>query len=885
MADASFYQSSFLGGEWSLAQQGRMDDPRYRTAMSVCLNGLQLETGAWVRRPGFMFAGRTPRGAPARVMSLNFTSVQPYSMEFSDGLIRFRNGVAFAMINAPLAVISISTDNPARVRFSQPHGTNTGEYVQFSNLGLSLPTLQNRQFQVTSIDAYTLSIADDLLGGVDGSLLGALPAGVIASRLLQIITTYTKGAANDWTNIRVVQAETQALLLNGQAPNIVTVLTQPTATQFATFDYRSVTFVDGPYLDPFNGNTSVITGASIVLAYTGTGPYTLAAQQQGGGAAPAIFAATDVGRQMRLLSAPPTWQSATSYASNALVTYNFQVFKNVSGGAIAGDQPDLFPAVWTLQTGQRTIWVYGTITAYNSPTSVQFSVLGPGSTNLALYTTPIEFWRLGVYSTTTGWPTCGCYHENRVWLAGAVTNRFDASMSFGLQPGSNQILMSPTGSDGTVATNNGLSYTLAAKDVNQILWMEPEQQGIVCGTKGGEWLVQATAQNLPLSPTNIQAHRYTTVGCANVEPKHSPMTLLFVQKQGRKVMEFFPDVYAGRFTAPNLVKDAKHLTIGGILELAYQQELSPLLWARRGDGALIGCTYKRESLTAHDLPTFSAWHRHTLGSGRAVESIATCGNATGTLDALTVVTNDPATNIRWVEVLSDIPDENAGLLPAWNLDASVAPSSYQINIVTDVPVALGLNGLWHLNGKTVTVWAGGLDIGDWPVVNGSIAVPFGDGVNSGPAGTSNTTGPFRPGGGGYLLTPDFVNSFAGAMPIVVGFNYECDGQILRPNTQAESGARNGPAFGKKRLQNMMALQTVNTQGIEFGTAFTAGRMQPAYFKDLAGNTLPVNQLFSGIFWSTIEDVWSYDGMLAWRVTRPYPATIAAIGGFLKTNDY
>lgn len=864
--------------------QGRMDDPRYRTAMNVCINGVQLETGAWVRRPGFMFAGLTPRGNPARVISFNFTSSQPYSMEFSDGLIRFRNGIGFVLVNTPLQVVSISADNPAQVRFSQPHATNSGEYVQFAGLGLTSPTLQNRQFKVTSIDAYTLSIADDIAGGIDGSLLDPVPAGVTASRISQIITTYAKGSANDWANIRVIQAETQALLLNGQAPNILTALTQPAGAQFATFDYRSVNFIDGPYLDPYN--TGQITQTSIGLTASGTsGTITLTAAQLNGNPAPAIFASTDVGRQMRLFSAPPTWLSTGTYINGAFVLFQGQVFKNTSGSTLTpGGQPDISPSQWTLSTGLLAFWIYGTITAVNSSTSVQFHILGPGSFGL-LYTTPVELWRLGVYSTTTGWPTCGCYHEGRVWLGGAISNRFDASQSNGLAPGSNQLLMSPTGVDGTVASSNGISYILNAKDVNQMLWMEPDQQGIVIGTRGGEWLVQATTQNLPLSPTNIQAHRYTTVGCANIEPKRTPLTMVFVQKQGRKVMEFFPDVYSGRFTAPNLTLPAKHLTVGGLLELAYQQELSPIVWARRADGTLLGCTYKRENMAARELPAFGAWHQHTLGSGRIVESIATCGNANGTLDTLTMVSNDPATNIRWVEVLSDIPDENAAITAAWNLDGSVAPSSYQIAVVTDVPVGLQINGLWHLNGKTVSVWAGGLDVNDWPVVNGSITIPFGDGINSGPNGTSNTTGPFRPGGGGYLLTPDFVNAFAGAMPIVVGFTYESDGQILRPNTQQESGARNGPAFGKKRLQNMIAIHAVNTQGVEYGTDFSTGRMQPAYFRDKAGTTYPVNQLFSGIFWDTIGDDWSYDGMLAWRVTRPYPATIAALGGFLKTNDY
>ena len=37
---------------------------------------------------------------------------------------------------------------------------------------------------------------------------------------------------------------------------------------------------------------NVITTSSIVLAFTGGGPYTMTAQQLGGGAAPDIFAAT-----------------------------------------------------------------------------------------------------------------------------------------------------------------------------------------------------------------------------------------------------------------------------------------------------------------------------------------------------------------------------------------------------------------------------------------------------------------------------------------------------------------------------------------------------------------------------------------------------------------
>ncbi len=884
MAGASYVQTNFLSGEFSKSMQGRMDDPRYRSAMNLCLNGIMLETGAWIRRPAFLFAGRTPSGRPARVYPFNFTSIQPYSLEFSDDLIRIRNGIEFVLFNNQPTILSISATSPAVVRTESPHGGTNGQYMQFGNLGMNLPTLQNRQFEITVIDDVTFSIADDILGAVDGSVLGLIPSGLTAQLLYFIPTTYAKGTANDWANIRIIQAETQAILLNGQAPNLITALTDPTASEAATFNFQNVVFVDGPYLDPFNNQA--ISVSSVGLTPSGTaGVITLTAALIGGSPAPAIFASTDVGRQLRLFSAPPTWQGSITYPVGGLVIFNGQVFKCVKAIPSQGDQPDITPTAWTLQGGQRAIWLYGVISAVNSPTSVQFSTLGPGGLTL-LYTTPIELWRLGVYSDTTGYPTCGCYHEGRVWLGGAISNRFDSSMSNGLsvQTG-NQLLMSPTAVDGTVSDSNGISYTLNASDVNEMLWMQSDQQGILCGTAGGEWLIQATTANLPLSPTNIQGHRYTTVGCANIEPKRTPMTLVFVQKFLRKIMEFFPDVYSGRLTAPNLTETAKHLTVGNIEEIAYQQELSPTVWARRGDGVLLGCTYKRENLMARELPTFAGWHHHALGSGRIFESINVAGNTTGTLDTLIGVTNDPVTNIRWVEVLDDMPDENNPITAARFVDGAVVPSSYQIQIIADTPVALLVNGLWHLNGKTISVFAGGLDVGDWPVVNGSVTVPFGDGVNSGPNGTSNLTGPTKPGGGCYLFTPAFVNSFNGAMPIIAGFTFESDGQILRPSSQQDSGARNGPAFGKKRRSNEYAIQVVNSQGLSVGTSFTIpGQMNPVYFKDDAGQTIPINQLYSDVHWDSLSDDYSFDSMLAWKITRPYPATVAAIGAFLHTQD-
>src|SRR5262249_55787233 len=155
-------------------------------------------------------------------------------------------------------------------------------------------------------------------------------------------------------------------------------------------------------------------------------------------------------------------------------------------------------------------------------------------------------------------------------------------------------------------------------------------------------------------------------------------TTVFVQRYLRKIVEFFPDVFSGKFTAPNLSKDAKQLTIGNIQEIAYQQELAPVIWARVNNG-LIGTTYRRDTLMTSSGPTMNGWHEHTLGSGRQVESIVVGSSVSGTLDALMAVTNDPNVNVRFVEVLSPILDEGATFAQAQYLDAAVVPTSTSLN--------------------------------------------------------------------------------------------------------------------------------------------------------------------------------------------------------------
>ncbi len=1149
MGAASFVQDDFSGGEWSAAASARISDPRYKTALSVSLNGMPVKPRKWTRRPGSRWCYETRGGAPGRVLSFDFKENSPYTMELTDGYLRFRSAYALVTTNEIKTIAGFSSANPTVVETTAVHGWATGDQVIFGGMGTSNVDLKNRVCAITVTDTTHFSIVDAVSGAsIDGAAFTT--AGTV-TKVLEIATPYTSGS---WATLRQVQDEKRAILLNAIVrPYVLQVETNPSPASYATFSFSAADLLDGPYLDPIAGTimtpataNGVVTFTLSTQAYDSSRAYSigefatysavvyksLVANNQGNtpSGSPSYWSAvqagsaigangfqlSDIGRSIRFLSEPQQYDAASTYSSGNTVSYptatdgvsvyyqattsilanelpgtsahwalspnlarwTWGVIQGISGsglvvndtaiggmtagGGIAaafdgtsshsfsgsasatnditaypifnaglpygdaaivyygglnyqcvhghafwnptaiynandyvissgnyyvakqsvttGQAPGAAPAYWEdlggAYPGNTAIWVaistpstigfddyigqhYSTASAIeratvypatdigfanvqngentlvylrakatapssaSDGTQLAVAVVGAGATapitlissdqittwhyvwievissytqpiaaevnnvfsakrsvsqvyfytpNVAngsvitaqirgdalLYVASITTWRLGAFSDTTGWPTCGSYHEGRLWLATSAGHYLYSSKAAG-----NHFDFSPTSALGDVADDNAITYALDAPGINSIFWIEADLQGLKLGTQDGEFLVQASALNSPMTPTNIWAHKVTKIGCANVLPAVADMTLLFVQKHQRQIMEYFADVFSGKFTAPDLNENAQHLTASNIEEIAYQRGLWPVLWGRRGDGALIGMTYKRDTLMTSSGPAYNGWSRHTLGSSRLVESLCVSGSASGTLSTAVMVTNDVTTNIRHVEMLSDPFEEGDALTKAWFMDDATDQVVYTTATVLGGASGIIISGLTYLNGKTVSVFAGGLDLGDYAISSGQVQVPF---------LTSNA-----------LFTAAFVSAYSGVMPIVVGFCYNSDGQLLRPDTIPESGARSGPGFGKWRRINAYAVSLVATQKIKVGTDFT--KLNAAQLKTIGGTLLAANALYTGVHRDEINDSGEgFDSRICWRSERMFPATIAAIGGFIETKD-
>lgn len=718
MADASYSVSSFLGGEWSKTIQGRFDEPQYKSALNVCFNSFPVEEGAWVRRPGTQFAGFSRRGAQGRIIGFDVISSAPYDLELTPGWLRVWKGQQLAFDQAGVTVGSISIAKPAVLTVASQTWA-TGDSIQFilapGNINtLAMAYLSNRQFVLTRLTSTTYSLHDQLGNALDGSQFALGSTAATANHIFEVATPWPDVPTINL--VRIAQSENLVLIF---APNIQTQSFRVGA--LGGFTLAPTTFVDGPYLDPPTDLSTVTAGAktgNVQLQWSVT---------QG-------FTSANIGQNVRLFSQPAPWDPTVNYSSGDNVTWDqtwYQCIKPITAGA---HTPDVAIYEWQIYPSGAK-WAYATITSITDDRTVQADLhlipksAGPNIVNdfgeplLYLHdsSNPIIVYQMGLFWGAQ-WPTNGTFHEGRFWYAGAVSNRIDSSVA-------NVALQnSPTYYDGSVADDSGISAVFNFPEVYAILSMTPTPTGIICRAQCGEVLVQSSQLSDPITPTSIQAHEVTKYGSANVEPVRVGFSLLMVQRYAKKLLDLTANVFSGRVSAANVSLTGEHLTEPGLAEIRFQRELTPILWATcpNGMGNWIGMSYKREDSYATSGPLFSGWHRHQHGGNRYPVSITIGTSQNGQTDALAMITNQPNPgfsdfNIGHVEFLTKIFREGESTLCAWQVDNAIVPVSATISGQNAI-----FYGFWHGLGRRVSVYAGGLDCGDYIVQpDSSVIVPFG----------------------------------------------------------------------------------------------------------------------------------------------------------------
>ena len=385
----------------------------------------------------------------------------------------------------------------------------------------------------------------------------------------------------------------------------------------------------------------------------------------------------------------------------------------------------------------------------------------------------------------------------------------------------------------TVGTgdNDALIYTIASNQVNAIRFLSATRV-LTVGTSGGEYVLTSTNDG-PVTPTTTLIRKYSNYGTAQIDPVQVADVTLFAQRGKRKIREFkfVGDVNTGGYSAPDMTILAEHVTEGGLVQMAFQQEPDSVVWCIREDGTLLGLTYRREEEVV-------AWHKHVIGGtfngGQAVvESIATLPTDTGE-DELFMIVKRTINSVtkRYIEKMK-VFDFGDDATTAFFVDSGL---SYSGSATTT------LSGLYHLEGETLQVLGNGATHPDETVSGGGI-------------------------------TLDYSSTKA-----AVGFGYDSTMQTLR----IESGSVDGTSQGKPKRVHGITVRFFETVGAEVGN--DSGEVDRIFFRDSSMDMDTAVPMFTGDKDIEFPGGFDDDDRVYIKQGQPLPLTVLAFYPRMNTFD-
>lgn len=681
MARVSTIITNFQAGELSPRLEGRIDLQKYNAGAQTLQNMLAFPQGGITRRPGTYYAGSSKDGGKVRLINFEYSDEQAYVLEFGANYIRFFKDGGI-LTEATKSITGATAANPVVITATS-HGYSNGDRVYITGV-TGMTEINNREFTVANVTTNTFE-----LSGVDGSGFSAFVSGGTVGKIVEVTTTYS---IDDIFEINHVQsADVLYLAHKDHEP---AKLTRTTATSFTLSD---IDFIDGPWLDENDTDTTMYASAA-----TGTG-ITITASAD-------VFSSDDVGRYIRfreiLEIAHDEWAASTSYAANATVRFAGHVYKQATGSTQTSGNTAPVHLSGT-ETYGSIDWEYlhdehghVRITGFTSATVVTADVHEDQYGNSRLPDSAVGAanantrWSLGALDGDQGFPRAVAFYEERLYFAGT--------------PGRPQTIFGSVTADFENMTpgildDSAINITIASDQVNVIKHMIPGRFLQVL-TSSSEFTLSGGTTG-PVTPTNVSVLRETTFGSSDVRPLRAGASTILIQKGQEKVKEITFDLDTDGLVGRDLTILAEHLARGGLTDMVWQQEPELVLWFVRSDGTLVGLSYDPANNTI-------GWHQHPLGGTGTVESITAIPSGAEDQVYLSVKRTINSATVRHIVYMKPVYF-GTDVSDAFYVDSGLTYDS----TATDT-----ISGLNHLEGETVQILADGSAHADKTVSGGSITL-------------------------------------------------------------------------------------------------------------------------------------------------------------------
>ena len=303
-----------------------------------------------------------------------------------------------------------------------------------------------------------------------------------------------------------------------------------------------------------------------------------------------------------------------------------------------------------LQFGAK--WAWGEVVTYVSTTSVRVSLfeeipLDSGTTDLLYNSGLADSWRFGAWSSTTGYPSTVVFHQNRlIWGSTSA----EPTTQWTTKSGDYYTFEPSDPENSIVADDNALTVTLISRQVNRYRWMDSGPV-LLIGTEGAEWQVKPSSIQAAITPTNVSATVQTSYGGAPMNALRVGPSVLFVDRATLKIRELTYDYSIDAYSAKDISIISEHIPRenGGIIDWAVQTSPYTILWLVLGNGKVASITYEKE----HEV---IAWGLHDFGGTVSSCCVTTSTSTTSPEDVVNFVVARTVNgaSVKYVECITRI---------------------------------------------------------------------------------------------------------------------------------------------------------------------------------------------------------------------------------------
>src|ERR1700690_1052501 len=624
MGRASPAIAAFVGGEWSPQMEGRIDEERYPLASHICQNFIPLKQGPAMFRAGTVYvqAGKSSANR-SWLLRFEFSQTQAFVIEFGDmyarfytnhgpelgtGVAAYNNATPYVLGNLVLSAgiiyycIAATTGNaPPNASYwyamSPYNGSPTTAIYE-------IPSPYAAADLTESEGEFALQLAQQgdviyIAGGYAGA--GYAP---------QTLTRYANSPPN-WqfatyaptdgpflSAIPLVANQEVGLTITGQQGNnqqISSTYHQSgngpgVGTCHPTDVGRLVRIGTQNFNVPtWTGNISYSAGTlasnngqnyiALNAATSGVNPPTHTSGAVRDGPSGVLWLWQDSGYGVAVIIG---YVSSTTVNVNVLKPFPASVAGGFSSAvtAISQSNPAVVTATFaTAPAAGASVMVAGAkgmtqisnqIYTVQSATVSATTLAGLDSTSFGAYTGGAKLWtnvstewQLGAWSNTTEWPRAVAFFKDRLFWAGELN-------IWGSVPG----LYASMTPDvfGQLTTDSAMNELVSGSDSSNICWLSPAII-LLIGTEGGEYGLDAAAYSTsPLGPDNVEILRQSGWRCRHIKPELVGTTVQYVQRAGRKIFAMDYQLWLNRYDSTDQSKFSYHMTIGGLCQIAYQQE-------------------------------------------------------------------------------------------------------------------------------------------------------------------------------------------------------------------------------------------------------------------------------------------------------------------------